>query len=181
VVRGLERIASSELRIAAARSPAAVDLAEAIEELRIVIQPSFQDDGLIVIWEIAPGLPQVWADNRSLLQILTNVARSSHRAMLDQEIGELTVTASMEPDHVAVRFCHAGRGVPLLERLFQPFRNGAGESGLELYVSRVMAQSFGGDLLYEPQRKGSCLAVKLTPAYETTEESDEANSHSSSR
>jgi len=181
VARGLERMAASELRIAAPRAPAAVDLAEALEERRIVIQSSFQDDGLIVHWEIAPGLPQVWADNHSLLQILSNVARSSHRAMLEQGIGELTVTAWMEPDHVAVRFCHAGRGAPLPERLFQPFRDGAGETGLELYVSRVMAQSFGGDLLYESQRKGSCLAVKLSPAYETTGESSETNSHSSSR
>jgi PAS domain S-box-containing protein len=164
LIRGLEKIASSGLRVASDREAAVADLGTALDETRIVIEPSLREAGVQVVWEVSGGLPLVQADHHSLLQVFVNLARNSQRALENCERREVRISATVEKDLVVVRFRDTGPGVAHPEELFRPFQPGAHAHGLGLYISRAILRSHGGGLRYEAEDGGSCFAVELWPA-----------------
>lgn len=163
LIQTLEKIAALELR--QTPYPAArVDLPAFLEELRIVIEPALREDGIGVSWEIEPGLPAVWADRQSLMQVFLNLTKNSQRAMLDQTSRELRIAARAEAHRVGVRVQDTGGGVQHPEHLFRPFQPGAQSTGLGVYLSRALLRSFRGDLRYEPEPHGATFVVELSPA-----------------
>jgi PAS domain S-box-containing protein len=170
IVGALERIADSGLRLASDRSPAVADLGNVLDEARVVIEPLLQEGGIRTLWRTANGLPLVQADHHNLLRVFLNLARNSREAMSDSAEKELLVEARAERDLVVVRFRDTGCGVANPEDLFRPFQPGARATGLGLYISRAILRSYGGDLRFEPQPRGSCFAVELWPVEEPREE-----------
>jgi len=169
LIETLEKIAALELRQAAS-SASRVDLAALLEELRIVIEPALREDGIEVCCEIEPGLPAVWADRQSLMQVFLNLTKNSQRAMLDRPARRLHIAARAQGDHIVIRVQDTGGGVRHPEHLFRPFQPGAHSTGLGVYLSRALLRSFGGDLRYEPLPRaggletGSMFVVELSPA-----------------
>jgi two-component system sensor kinase FixL len=163
LIRGLEKIASSGLRVASNREAVVADLETVLDETRIVIEPLLREAGIEVAWDVSPGLPRVQADHHSLLQVFVNLARNSHEALQNVPGAEVRISVSLESDLVVVRFRDSGPGVAHPEELFQPFQPGAHSFGLGLYISRAILRSHGGGLRYEPQPSGSCFAVELWP------------------
>ncbi len=163
IIRGLEKIASSGLRVASDREAAVADLGTVLDETRIVIEPSLREAGVELIWEVRPGLPRVQADHHSLLQVFVNLSRNSEQALEQSERRELRISAALENDLVLVRFRDSGPGVAHPEELFRPFQPGAHSFGLGLYISRAILRSHGGGLRYEPQAQGACFTVELWP------------------
>ncbi len=161
LVGGLERIAYSDLRFSTQLRADSVDLGNVLDELRIVLEPSFREEGMSLEWSIPAQLPSVLAEPQSLLRIFLNLAQNSQRAMAQVADRRLRVSVEDAGDGVVVRFEDTGAGVAQPAQLFRPFQHGNGGSGLGLYVSRTIAQSFAGDLLYEPRPQGSCFAVRL--------------------
>lgn len=168
LIQTLEKIAALELR--QTPYPAArVDLPALLGELRIVIEPALRDDGIEVRWEIEPGLPPVWADRQSLMQVFLNLTKNSQRALLDRPSRVLQISARAAEGHVAVYVQDTGGGVLYPERLFRPFQPGAQSTGLGVYLSRALLRSFRGDLHYEPGSRrsgegGSTFVVELALA-----------------
>jgi signal transduction histidine kinase len=169
LIRGLEKIASSGLRVASNREAAVADLDTVLDETRIVIEPSLREAGIEVVWEVCPGLPRVQADHHSLLQVFVNLARNSQQALEHSPAGEVRISASLENDLVIVRFRDSGPGVAHPEELFRPFQHGAQSFGLGLYISRAILRSHGGGLRYEPQPSGACFTVELWPVENSLE------------
>src|SRR5271157_375939 len=163
LIRGLEKIASTGLRLASDRERVVADLGTVLDEARIVIEPSLREAGVETDWEIAAGLPLVQADHHSLLQVFVNLARNSQQALENAAARKLHVSAALERDLVVVRFRDTGPGVPNPEELFRPFQRGAHSMGLGLYISRAILHSHGGGLRYEPQAAGACFVVELWP------------------
>jgi PAS domain S-box-containing protein len=164
LVEGLGKIATLELRQSTgSQELTGVDLYQLVEELRIVTEPALQGSGVCVHWDLPQGLPRVWADRHSLLQVLLNLVKNSQRALEDQEFRELTISACIEGERVVLRVRDSGSGVANPERLFQPFQPGAEATGLGLYLSRAFVRAFKGDLRYEPQPACCCFALDLTP------------------
>lgn len=164
LVEGLGRIANFELRESTGRQElAGVDLYQVLEELRIVTEPGLQDSGVSVRWDLPEGLPRVWADRHSLLQVLLNLVKNSQRAMEESERKELSISASIEGERLVLRVRDSGRGIANPERLFQPFQDGAEATGLGLYLSKAFARVFKGDLRYEPDPAGCSFALELVP------------------
>jgi C4-dicarboxylate-specific signal transduction histidine kinase len=163
LIRGLEKIASSGLRVASDRETAVADLGTVLDETRIVIEPSLREAGVELVWEVSPGLPRVQADHHSLLQVFVNLARNSEQALEQSDRRELRISATFENDLVLVRFRDSGPGVAHPEELFRPFQPGAHSLGLGLYISRAILRSHGGGLRYEPQAAGACFTVELWP------------------
>lgn len=161
LVLGLERIASSDLHLAASNTVDRVDLGNVLDELRIVLEPAFREEEMLLEWRVAEDLPPVLAEPHSLLQIFLNLAQNSQREMAGCAERRLLVDASAEADAVVVRFEDTGPGVRHPERLFQPFQHGGGANGLGLFVSRTIARSFAGDVQHEPRASGSCFSVRL--------------------
>jgi PAS domain S-box-containing protein len=164
LIRGLEKIASSGLRVASDREAVVADLDTVLDETRIVIEPALREAGIRVAWQVSGGLPLVQADHHSLLQVFVNLARNSQQALTGCESPEVTISAGVERDLVVVRVRDNGPGVPHPDELFRPFQPGAHSFGLGLYISRAILRAHGGGLRYEPQEKGCCFAVELWPA-----------------
>ena len=164
LTEGLTNIASMELRPSPEDRMTAVDLRSLLDELRILVETSFTESGMTVIWKIPESLPMVWADRYGLLQVFLNLTKNSLRAMQASTRKELTVTASESAESVIVRFEDTGSGVREPERLFRPFQSDADVNGLGLYISRAILQTFHGDLRYEPRKQGSCFAANLVAA-----------------
>src|SRR5579862_2262164 len=162
LIETLEKIAALELR--QAPYPASrVDLPALLEELRIVIELALREEGIHAAWDIEPGLPAVWADRQSLMQVFLNLTKNSQRAMLDQSFRELKISARSEGNAVLVRVQDTGGGVAHPEHLFRPFQPGAQSTGLGVYLSRALLRSFRGDLRYEPELRGATFVVELSP------------------
>ncbi|MBZ5625592.1 MAG: PAS domain-containing sensor histidine kinase [Acidobacteriia bacterium] len=169
LIRGLEKIASSGLRVASDREAVVADLGTVLDETRIVIEPSLREAGISVVWEVSGGLPRVQADHHSLLQVFINLARNSEQALRACARRELHIRAEVERDLVVVRFRDTGPGVAHPEELFRPFQPGAHAYGLGLYISRAILRAHGGGLRYEPESPGSCFAVELWPVENVAE------------
>jgi PAS domain S-box-containing protein len=163
LIRGLEKIASTGLRVASDRESAVADLGTVLDEARIVIEPSLREAGIRTTWEISSGLPLVQADHYSLLQVFVNLARNSQQALEAVANREMHISAAPERDLVVVRFRDSGPGVANPEELFRPFQPGAHSLGLGLYISRAILHSHGGGLRYEPPATGACFVVELWP------------------
>jgi two-component system, LuxR family, sensor kinase FixL len=166
LIIALEKIAAMDLRQMADQA-SSVDLASLLEEFRIIVEPSLAEQEINLSVEIAPGLPFVWADRQSLLQVFLNLTKNSQRAMSnmpDDNVRLLSIAAHNEKQRVMVRFKDTGCGVAYPDRLFRPFQQHAQATGLGLYLSRAFMRSFRGDLRYEPEPDGSSFIVDLFPA-----------------
>jgi len=161
LILALEKIAAMDLRQMADQA-SSVDLASLLEEFRIIVEPALHEQEMRLSILTQDGLPLVWADRQSLLQVFLNLTRNSERAMRHEPVRELTVVATAENQRVTIRFTDTGCGVAHPERLFRPFQHQAQAAGLGLYLSRAFMRSFRGDLRYEPEPAGSSFVVELS-------------------
>jgi two-component system, LuxR family, sensor kinase FixL len=166
LVETLHKIASLELK--QSRTPAAgaaaIELAETLDNLRIVLEPFCRDAGIEVAWEIAPDLPAVWADPHSLLQVLLNLTKNSERALEKAAVKRVSISATASYGVVSIRVADTGTGIASADKLFQPFQKGAESTGLGLYLSRAFVRSFHGDLRYDPVESGCAFVIDLAAA-----------------
>ncbi len=161
LILALEKIAAMDLRQMADQA-CSVDLSSLLEEYCIVVEPALREQDIRLSVEIEPGLPLVWADRQSLLQVLLNLTKNSERAMSRENLRELTIDARRDKQRITIRFRDTGCGVAHPERLFRPFQQQAEATGLGLYLSRAFMRSFRGDLRYEPEPAGSSFIVDLS-------------------
>ena len=52
-----------------------------MRELRIILTPSLRESGIALEWHVEPNLPEVWADQQSLLQVFLNLVRNAEKAL----------------------------------------------------------------------------------------------------
>jgi len=161
---GLKNIASMELRPSSENSITPVDLNPLLDELRILIETSFLEAGMTIVWKIPGHLPFVWADRYGLLQVFLNITKNSLRAMEQSAVKQMTIEAVTKPNSLVIYFRDTGPGVLRPERLFRPFQSDADMNGLGLYISRSILQTFNGDLRYESLDRGSCFVASLLVA-----------------
>lgn len=164
LIEGLRRVASAELERKNARSIAVTNLQKCLEDLRIVIEPSFRDAQIQLRWLVPAQVPRVQGDHHSLLQVFLNMALNSERAMAESPLKQFSVNVEVAERKVLIHLCDTGHGLVDSSRLFQPFQEGASGTGLGLYVSRAIVRSFSGELRYEPQAQGTGFVVELERA-----------------
>ncbi|HEY3838977.1 MAG TPA: ATP-binding protein [Bryobacteraceae bacterium] len=165
LLKALASLASAELRPGEG-SYSSVSLADVLAQLRMVIDPWFNELEMTVKWDIAPDLPNVWGEESGLLQLFLNLAQNSNKAMLACEERQMNIEARVEADWVTIRFRDTGPGIANPDELFEPFRRSTGIRGLGLFVSRAIAHSFHGELKHIPVESGSCFQVELLPLRE---------------
>jgi len=160
LVLALENVAAVELRQTADQATT-VDLPSFLEELKIVTGPSFRESGIEAEWDIPTGLPAVWADPHSLMQVFLNLTKNSERAMAESAAPRMRVAARADQQRVLISVSDNGGGVRNPEQLFKPFQHLAQATGLGLYLSRALMRSFGGDLRYQPADTGATFIVEV--------------------
>jgi two-component system, LuxR family, sensor kinase FixL len=169
LVVALERIASVNLRQTASQATE-VDLTVLLDELKIVVAPSLSEDEIESQWTVESGLPLVWADRSSLMQVFLNLIANSTRALSRRDHRVLSLSARSQGGHVRVEVVDNGGGVARPEHLFRPFQSGAEATGLGLYMSRAFLRSFGGELRYLAVEDGACFIVELLQASQADRE-----------
>jgi PAS domain S-box-containing protein len=165
LVETLHKIASLELKQSKNRTETMpIDLAETLDDLRIVLEPYCHDAGIGVTWNVPEDLPEVWADPHSLLQVLLNLTKNSERALENSTVKRIDISVSARHGVVSIRVADTGPGIASAEKLFQPFQKGAESTGLGLYLSRAFVRSFHGDLRYDPGESGCAFVIDLAAA-----------------
>lgn len=164
LVEGLRRLVSAELRSEGGDRTEAVDLRSVLSELRIIIEPSFQEVNACITWQIPDDLPKVLVDASGLLQAFLNVTQNARRALAQVDKRSMVVACTARNRRVSVEFRNSGPKIPDPSRLFEPFQKGADVTGLGLYISRAIVRSFEGDLRYVPTADGCSFVVELEAA-----------------
>lgn len=160
LITALQGIANINLQQSATRLTE-IDLKPLLEELRIVVAPMLQAEGIEASWAPAADLPAVWADRSSLMQVFLNLITNSMRALSRRGRRVISIAASTDGNQVLLEFSDTGGGVLHPERLFRPFQSGAEATGLGLYLSRAFLRSFGGELSYRALPGGACFVINL--------------------
>jgi PAS domain S-box-containing protein len=165
MVETLNKIASLELKQSTGEPHlVGIDLVETLGDLRIVLDPYCEEAGISVDWNIPPELPLVWADRHRLLQVLLNLTKNSKRALESAEVKRIEIAAAAEGGRVLLRVTDSGPGITSVERLFQPFQQGAAATGLGLYLSRALMRSLQGDLRHDPTAPGCSFVIEFAIA-----------------
>lgn len=162
LVKALNKIASLELRQSTGGFEAKiVDLAEILDEARIVLEPYCAESDIAMNWKIPEKLPHVWADRQGLLQVLLNLTKNSLRALGNADLKRIDVSVTVEHGVATIRVADTGPGIASAEKLFQPLQKGAEATGLGLFLSRAFMRSLRGDLRYDPEAPGCCFVIEL--------------------
>jgi two-component system sensor kinase FixL len=169
LIGGLEKLSEMELLPSRDHGFASVELTSLLDELRVLIEPTYLETAGRILWRLQGDLPLVVGDRYGLQQVFLNLARNSQRAMESTEKKQLTISSALESDSVVIRFEDTCAGISSPNELFKPFQDGANATGLGLYISRAILRSFGGDLRFEPRAEGCCFAVSLARVHCTDE------------
>jgi PAS domain S-box-containing protein len=169
LVDALEKVASVNVQQSPSQATE-VDLTVLLDELKIIVAPALDENGIRSQWTTEPGLPLVWADRSSLMQVFLNLISNSVRALARKKHRTLAIAARSQGTQVMVEVSDNAGGVAQPEHLFRPFQAGAEATGLGLYLSRAFLRSFGGELRYSAMANGACFIVELLRAQEAAKE-----------
>ena len=173
LIEGLENLSKMELLPSRDHTLPSVELTSLLDELRVLIEPSYREAGTGIVWRLQDDLPLVIGDRYGLQQVFLNLARNSQRAMESTKKKQLTISGDLESNSVVIRFEDTCAGISSPQELFKPFQEGANATGLGLYVSRAILRNFGGDLRFEPRNEGCCFAVRLNRVHYKEESTSE--------
>jgi signal transduction histidine kinase len=124
--------------------------------------------GIALDLVVAPGLPDVAADEAQLRQALLNLLRNAREAMPGG--GPIDVSVAAEGMGVVVDVDDRGGGVPesIRARVFDPFFSTKGEgTGLGLAITRHIVESHGGSVTCQPREGGGTrfrVTLPIAPA-----------------
>ena len=110
LIQGLEKLATMELKPSWQQGMAAVELSSVLDEFRVVIEQTYSESGMNIMWQAQEHLPLVIGERYGLLQVFLNLARNSQRAMESSEYKQLTITSTVENHSVVIRFEDTGVG-----------------------------------------------------------------------
>jgi len=122
--------------------------------------PDFQKRNVWCVLDLAPDLPQVFADSDLLSQICVNLMLTSLREMPMAQV--LTIRSFLSGGAVQVQFRYRaadGAGSPDPEKLFMPFDKGGQSLGLALAYRLV--QNMGGLLTFHMETGLSVFTASL--------------------
>lgn len=164
------RIETGTLRVA----PEPSDVRTLVDEARSRFLSGGDADNLEV--ELAQSLPLVMADQRRIVQVLSNLL--SNAAEYSAVGSPIVVAAVQEGVHVAISVADGSRGIPAeqMPQLFRKFspaqgadtRTGVDGSGLGLAICRGIVEAHGGRIWAESEGPG--LGARFTFTLPTLEE-----------
>ncbi len=154
-----------------------VNLARLLEQVLEVSAGDLRLARVVVETDVAPTLPDIWADDNQLQQVLLNLVTNAKQAMTDVA-GERRVRVSMRPldgDRVSVVVEDTGPGIPpeLIPTIFDPFvtTKGVRGTGLGLSISYGIVREHGGHIGVESRPgAGARFSIDLpvgSPALES--------------
>jgi signal transduction histidine kinase len=148
------------------RSAGQIDVARGLCSTFKLVRHVFVKAGIEIQEEIAPHLPLLEGDARSLNQVFLNLLKNAAEAMEGRK-GRVEVRARTEKNAIIVEIEDDGPGIApeLRDRLFEPFftTKPAGKgTGLGLSISRRIVTDLNGSIELGPAPDGgTCARVTL--------------------
>jgi signal transduction histidine kinase len=154
-----------------------VDVIEAVEEVRLLVDPLISASGLeYTVIRCEPPIAVV-ADRERMQHVIVNLL--SNAVKFSSPNSAVTIKCEPVGDFAAIRVIDTGPGIPAekLEVIFEPFvqasagfTRSAGGSGLGLAISRDLARLMGGDVTVESvPGKGSTFTLSLPLAVQSAD------------
>jgi two-component system sensor histidine kinase TtrS len=143
-----------------------VDLNRLIRELVAFLQPELRKAQVALNLQLHEPLPQLWAHDIQLEQVLLNLTRNAIEAMQDVPAEQrrlLVRTTHLASGEVEVLVEDSGHGIPeeLRERIFEPFITTKQQGmGLGLSISRGIIEDHDGRLLLD-QASGQGTRLRI--------------------
>ena len=141
-----------------------VDLEQAVRKAVAGRLAAGDPEGTFVL-EVAPGIPETWADPDKLQQVVGNLLENAVRH------GEGTVTVVLRPhgDGSEITVSDEGVGIPPEKagRVFTRFWRGGdrrGGTGLGLYIVKGLVEAHGGTVEVDSAPGGGALFRVRLPA-----------------
>jgi signal transduction histidine kinase len=159
----------------------AVELSEVVEEVTRSTSRQIEDRKQEIRAEVPKSLPQVWADQTRLSQVLTNLLSNAHK--YTPESGKITIGAAVSPNqwdpagaaqvvHIWVEDNGIGISVEDQQKIFSKFfrsddqkaREAPG-TGLGLNITKSLVEMQGGKIWFESEfRKGTTFHFTIPVA-----------------
>jgi hypothetical protein len=126
-----------------------IDVNEVVEEARQMLADDLSRNSVAFRTDLAPALPQVFADRVQIQQVLVNLIRNGIEAMRanldDPKV--MLVRSILEDGAIRIEVADSGTGIKELDRIFEPmFTTKARGMGMGLAVSRSILQAHGGTI-----------------------------------
>ncbi len=124
-----------------------------------------RSNGVTLIMELDPALPEVRGDRVQMQQVVSNLVRNAIEAMSGLAPGQkrLLVGSRAERDQVVVRVTDNGPGVKDPDIIFEPFYTTKHSGmGMGLAISRSIVEAHSGKLWFaSPSGRGVTFALEL--------------------
>jgi signal transduction histidine kinase len=150
-----------------------VQLGAVLEQCMKTVEPLVKAPAVRLVKDFDGGLPQVYADEEKLRQIVLNLLGN---AVKFTEHGTVSVRAKANGDSFSVAVADTGIGIPAdkLEHVFEEFTQADasstrvyGGTGLGLTIARRLARLMGGDIAVESAPgAGSTFTLTLPVRYQ---------------
>ena len=145
------------------------DVQKLIEQVLSYVEYRTHSLGIKVTRNYESQLPLISIDPRKVEQVFLNLIINAFQAM--PEGGILSITASRiktrKGEAVRLEFADSGKGISEqnLKKVFDPFfstRNGGGGTGLGLFISRRIVESYQGSIeVASKKNKGTAFIVEF--------------------
>jgi C4-dicarboxylate-specific signal transduction histidine kinase len=145
-----------------------------LEDALALMEIDARRRGIRLSVEVTPGLPDVYADQIMIEQVLLNLARNGFDAMKDALEDERVLAVRARPGcghFVEIAVIDRGHGIAAggLEQLLQPFFTTREEGmGMGLPVCRSIIEFHDGHLTAEPGPEGGTIFTFTLPVEEAT-------------
>ena len=150
-----------------------IDLRLTLEQCLHLIDTRAEGQGLAMVEDFDPALPEIHADERAVRQMVLNLL--SNAVKFTPAGGRVTLRAAADgPDWVEIAVSDTGIGIPedQVERVMRPFEQldnsysrGAGGTGLGLALVKALADLHGGTVyLISKVDQGTTVSIRLPTA-----------------
>ncbi len=144
---------------------ALINLSKVVEESLYLLESQCMKEGIELVCDLSPDLPEVYADPSQLNQVLVNLVINALQAMPSG--GRLTLRTLHGKDHVSLMVEDTGTGMDgeVLKKIFTPFfttKDVGQGTGLGLPVVHGIVTSHGGSINVESRlNQGSRFEIQL--------------------
>ena len=172
IMQGMRRLVKKQ-----APKRVALKCDDVVAKALAVLEPEMRRQGVELSVSGCPDLPDIFADDVQIQQVLVNLIRNAIDAMKDTECGarKLTISTRLHTvAEVALRVADSGPGITPDHALamFDAFNTTKNDGmGLGLTICRSIAERHNGRLIFEQvQPRGAALSLVLPVAQGQSED-----------
>ncbi|MCR4289936.1 MAG: ATP-binding protein, partial [Candidatus Scalindua sp.] len=138
------------------------DIGRIIEELRSLITPHADLNGVNIYLTMSGSCPQILVDRDKLKQALLNIILNAIEAMTDG--GNIAINVSKKDSYLNISIKDTGPGIPdeLHDKIFGLFYSTkSGGTGVGLAVTKNIIHAHGGNIRFEKLVEGAEFIIEL--------------------